>query len=66
MINPMNILNFIKTHFREIIKVGFGIFILYWMLYILTPSISMSKNEKQNNRFFEHSNQIVIRTTNKT
>lgn len=47
MINPMNILNFVKSHFREIIKVGFGIFILYWMLYILTPSISMSKNEKQ-------------------
>jgi len=47
MISPMKILNFVKTHFKEIIKVCFGIFILYWMLYILTPSISMSKTEKQ-------------------
>lgn len=41
------ILNFLKTHYKTILKVIVGLFILYWALYIVTPSIQMSNEEKQ-------------------
>ena len=41
------ILNFFKKNYKTIIKVIVGLFILYWVLYVLTPSIQMSKEEKQ-------------------
>jgi hypothetical protein len=41
------ILNFFKNNYKTILKVIVGLFILYWALYIVTPSIKMSNKEKQ-------------------
>ncbi len=39
-------ISFLKTHYMTILKAGFAIFILYWILFILTPTMKMSQNEK--------------------
>jgi hypothetical protein len=41
------ILNLIKENYKTIIKVIVGLFILYWVLYVLTPKMEMSNVEKQ-------------------
>lgn len=38
--------NFIIKNYRSAIKVGFGLFIIYWIIFFLTPSIKMSSDEK--------------------
>ena len=43
----LNILNLIKENYKTIIKVIVGLFILYWVLYVLTPKMEMSNVEKQ-------------------
>lgn len=41
------ILNFVKRNYKTLIQVGVGIFILYWVIYVLTPTMQMSVQEKQ-------------------
>jgi len=38
--------NFLVNHYQTIIKVLFGLFILYWLIFFLTPKIEMSVGEK--------------------
>jgi hypothetical protein len=38
--------NFLVNHYQSIIKVLFGLFILYWLIFFLTPKIEMSAGEK--------------------
>lgn len=42
-----NIWNFIVTNYKTIIKVTFGIFLLYWIVFVLTPKSTMSVDQKQ-------------------
>lgn len=46
MFSRKKILEFFKTNFKTLIKIGFGVFIIYWILWVMTPSIEMSKSEK--------------------
>ena len=41
------ILNFLKTHYKRIVKVIFGLFILYYLIFFLTPKVKMSVEQKQ-------------------
>ena len=38
--------NLLVNHYQTIIKVLFGLFILYWLIFFLTPKIEMSVGEK--------------------
>jgi septal ring factor EnvC (AmiA/AmiB activator) len=38
--------NFLVNHYQSIAKVLFGLFILYWLIFFLTPKIEMSVGEK--------------------
>jgi hypothetical protein len=38
--------NFVVNHYPAIIKVLFGLFILYWLIFFLTPKIEMSAGER--------------------
>jgi hypothetical protein len=40
-------MKFLIRNFKSIIKLGFGLFILYWLIFFLTPSIKMSNESKQ-------------------
>jgi vacuolar-type H+-ATPase subunit I/STV1 len=42
------ILNFIKGNYKTIVKGLVALFILYWVIYVLTPTMQMSVQEKQN------------------
>lgn len=42
-----NVLNFIKSNYRSIIKVALGIFILYYLIFFLTPNVKMAAGQKQ-------------------
>lgn len=42
----MKILNFIKNNFGTIIKICFGVFLFYWLVFFLTPKITLSEIEK--------------------
>jgi hypothetical protein len=37
---------FLVNHYPAIIKVLFGLFILYWLIFFLTPKVEMSTKEK--------------------
>lgn len=39
--------NFIKVNYKTILKGFVVLFILYWVIYILTPTMKMSAQEKQ-------------------
>jgi hypothetical protein len=45
MINT--VLNFLKTHYKTIFKVALGLFIIYWLLFFLTPKVQMAAESKQ-------------------
>ena len=45
MINT--VLNFLKTHYMTILKVVLGLFIVYWLLFFLTPKVQMVAESKQ-------------------
>ena len=45
MINT--VLNFLKTHYMTILKVVLGLFIVYWLLFFLTPKVQMAAESKQ-------------------
>ena len=47
MITLNVILNFVKTHFKSITMAIFGLFLLYWILFFLTPKIQMDVESKQ-------------------
>lgn len=40
------ILNFLKANYKTIAKVVFGLFILYYIIFFLTPRVQMSALEK--------------------
>ena len=40
------ILNFLKSNYKTIGKIAFGIFILYYIIFFLTPKIQMVDEEK--------------------
>ncbi len=41
------ILNFLKKHYITILKVIFGLFILYYLIFFLTPRVQMAADQKQ-------------------
>jgi hypothetical protein len=47
MITGNVIWNFVKTHFKSIAMTIFGLFLLYWILFFLTPKIQMDVESKQ-------------------
>jgi len=40
------ITNFLVKNYKTIVKVLFGLFILYWLIFFLTPKIQMSDVER--------------------
>lgn len=42
----MKILEFIKNNFWTILKIIFGLFLFYWIIFFLTPKITLSEIEK--------------------
>lgn len=40
------ILIFISTNYKTILQLGFGIFVVYWMIFFLTPKIEMSEVDR--------------------
>jgi septal ring factor EnvC (AmiA/AmiB activator) len=43
----VQILNFLKGNYKTILAGIFGLFILYWVIYVLTPTMQMTVQEKQ-------------------
>jgi len=41
------IINFLKENFMTILKVLFGLFVLYYLIYFLTPKVNMSVDQKK-------------------
>jgi len=41
------ILNFLKSNYKLILQVSFGIFVLYYLIFFLTPNVRMSASQKQ-------------------
>ena len=39
--------NFLKQNYMTILKVLFGLFILYYLIFFLTPKVNMSVQQKQ-------------------
>jgi len=44
--NGNKIVNFVTTKYKTILLVLFGLFIFYWMIFILTPRVGMSPEDK--------------------
>ena len=40
-------LNFVKTNYLTILKIIGGIFILYWVVFILTPNVKMLESQQK-------------------
>jgi hypothetical protein len=38
--------SFVTKHYKIILSVLFGLFVLYWLMFILTPKMNMSVEEK--------------------
>ena len=41
------ILNFVTENYKTIVKVCFGLFILYYLIFFLTPNVKMSSEQVQ-------------------
>lgn len=41
------VVDFFKSNYKFLIYAGLGLFLLYWILFILTPKIEMSAESKQ-------------------
>ena len=41
------VLDFLKFHYKTILKIVFGLFIVYWLLFFLTPKVRMEAESKQ-------------------
>jgi hypothetical protein len=44
--NSNKIVEFVKTNYKIIFGFLFGLFILYWMMFILTPKVGMSPEDR--------------------
>ena len=40
------VLNFLKGNYKTLFKVVFGLFILYYLIFFLTPRVQMASDEK--------------------
>jgi peptidoglycan hydrolase CwlO-like protein len=40
------VLNFLKGNYKTLLKVVFGLFILYYLIFFLTPRVQMAADEK--------------------
>ena len=40
------VLDFFKKHYKTLIKVAFGLFILYYLIFFLTPKVQMAEDER--------------------
>ena len=40
------VLNFLKGNYKTLVKLVFGIFILYYLIFFLTPRVQMAADEK--------------------
>jgi hypothetical protein len=47
-INFEQILNFIKENYKTIFKGIVFLFVLYWVIYVLTPSLKISEDSQKN------------------
>ena len=47
MITFNTVLIFIKTHFKFILAAILGLFLIYWILFFLTPRVEMNVESKQ-------------------
>jgi cell division protein FtsL len=45
--NESGELNFVKKNYLTILKIIGGIFILYWMVFILTPDVKMLESQQE-------------------
>jgi vacuolar-type H+-ATPase subunit I/STV1 len=41
------VIEFLKSNYKTILKVGFALFILYYLIFFLAPKVEMSAQEKQ-------------------
>lgn len=41
------VLEFVKKNYKSIVKVGLGLFLLYWVIFVLTPKTQMSQTQLQ-------------------
>lgn len=41
------IFEFIKVNFKTIVRTSVGLFLLYWIIFVLTPKAGLSPEEKQ-------------------
>lgn len=41
------VINFIQKNYKTILKITFGLFLIYWLVYVMTPKIQMSQGQKQ-------------------
>ena len=41
------ILNFIKDNYKTILKVSLALFLLYWIIFVLTPKVQIAADQKQ-------------------
>ena len=44
--NMETVLNFLKGNYKTLLKVVFGLFILYYLIFFLTPRVQMAADEK--------------------
>ncbi len=44
--NSNKIIEFVKTNYKIIFGFLFGFFIIYWMMFILTPKVGMSPEDR--------------------
>jgi len=42
-----NIINFLKTNYKLILKAIFALFLLYYVIYFLTPNVKMAASQKE-------------------
>lgn len=40
------VFDFIKKNYKWILELSFGVFVIYWIIFFLTPKIKMSEIEK--------------------
>jgi predicted PurR-regulated permease PerM len=47
MINKTTVLNFLKKNWKFILSTVFALFVIYWLMFFLTPKVEMSVESKQ-------------------
>jgi len=41
------VFNFLKENYKTIAKISFAIFLIYWIVFVITPKSKMSSDQKQ-------------------